>query len=58
MAIELLEAAVIRAEGHGRSNVLIKDVKPSEARNAALEPNLVDDLRITRSLSSSGSAGV
>ncbi|MEC8351913.1 MAG: hypothetical protein VXZ65_01675, partial [Candidatus Thermoplasmatota archaeon] len=44
MAIELLEAAVIRAEGHGRSNVLVKDVKPSEARNAALEPNLVDDL--------------
>ena len=44
MAIELLEAAVIRAEGDGRSNVLIKDVKPSEARNAALEPNLVDDL--------------
>ena len=44
MVIELLEAAVIRAEGEGRSNVLVHVVRPSEMRSSSLEPNLVDDL--------------
>ena len=44
LAIELLEASVIRAEGDGRSEVSISDVKPSEVRISSLEPNTVDGL--------------
>jgi len=44
MAIELLDAAIRRAEKEGRGEVLTDDVKPSTLRNASLEPAQVDNL--------------
>ncbi len=44
MAIELLDAAIRRAEKAGRGDVLPDDVRPSTLRKASLEPAQVDDL--------------
>ena len=44
LAIELLEAAVRRAEKAGRGDVLSEDVKPSTRRAAAIEPSQVHEL--------------
>jgi cell division control protein 6 len=44
IAIELLEAAVRRAEKSGRGEVTIEDVLPSTLRSASLEPSQVDSL--------------
>ena len=44
LAIELLEAAIRRAEKDGRGDVLVEDVRPSTLRGAAVEPSQVDNL--------------
>ena len=44
LAIELLEAAVRRAEKDGRGDVLVEDVRPSTLRAASVEPSQVDNL--------------
>ena len=44
LAIELLEAAIIRAEKEGKGEVGIEDIHPSKIRSASVEPNQVDDL--------------
>ena len=44
LAIELLEAAVRRAEKAGRGDVLVEDVRPSTLRAASVEPSQVDNL--------------
>ena len=44
MAIELLDAAIRRAEKAGRGDVLPEDVRPSTLRKASLEPAQVDNL--------------
>lgn len=44
LAIELLEAAVRRAEKDGRGEVLPDDVLPSTVRVASIEPSQVDQL--------------
>ncbi|MBP50551.1 MAG: hypothetical protein CMA68_00490 [Euryarchaeota archaeon] len=44
LAIELLEAAVRRAEEAGRGEVLLEDVMPSTIRTASLEPSQIDVL--------------
>jgi cell division control protein 6 len=44
LAIELLEAAIRRAEMEGRGDVLVEDVRPSTLRGASVEPNQVDNL--------------
>ena len=44
LAIELLEAAVRRAEKEGRGDVLVEDVRPSTLRAASVEPSQVDNL--------------
>jgi len=44
LAIELLEAAVRRAEMEGRGEVNIGDVMPSTLRTASVEPSQVDSL--------------
>jgi len=44
LAIELLEAAVRRAEMDGRGEVTLGDVMPSTIRSASVEPSQVDSL--------------
>lgn len=44
LAIELLEAAVRRAEMDGRGEVTLSDVMPSTIRSASVEPSQVDSL--------------
>ena len=44
LAIELLEAAVRRAEKAGRGDVLVEDVRPSTLRATSVEPSQVDNL--------------
>ncbi len=44
LAIELLEAAIRRAEKAGRGDVLVEDVRPSTLRAASVEPSQVDNL--------------
>ena len=44
LSIELLEAAIRRAEVDGRDEVLIKDIEPSEFRVTSIEPSQVDIL--------------
>ena len=44
LAIELLEAAVRRAEKAGRGDVLVEDVWPSTLRATSVEPSQVDNL--------------
>ena len=44
LAIELLEAAVRRAEKDGRGDVLVEDVRPSTLRAASGEPSQGDNL--------------
>ena len=44
LAIELLEAAVRRAEKAGRGDVLTEDVRPSTRRAATIEPSQVHEL--------------
>ena len=44
LAIELLEAAIRRAEKDGRGDVLVEDVRPSALRGASVEPSQVDNL--------------
>jgi|TARA_B100002052_G_scaffold65120_1_gene58333 cell division control protein 6 len=44
LAIELLEAAIIRVEKDGRGDVLAEDVRPSTLRAASVEPSQVDEL--------------
>tara|TARA_A100001037_G_scaffold73291_1_gene65602 strand:+ start:446 stop:1666 length:1221 start_codon:yes stop_codon:yes gene_type:complete len=44
LAIELLEAAIIRVEKDGRGEVLAEDVHPSTLRAASVEPSQVDEL--------------
>ena len=44
LAIELLEAAIIRVEKEGRGEVLAEDVRPSTLRAASVEPSQVDEL--------------
>ena len=44
LAIELLEAAVRRAEKDGSGDVLVEDVRPSTLRAASVEPSQVDNL--------------
>ena len=44
LAIELLEAAIIRAEREGKGQVETGDIHPSKMRSASVEPNQVDDL--------------
>ena len=44
LAIELLEAAVRRAEKDGRGDVLVEDVRPSTLRATSVEPSQVDNL--------------
>jgi len=50
MAIELLDAAIRRAEKAGRGDVLPEDVRPSTLRKASLEPAQVDNLSIHQKL--------
>ena len=44
LAIELLEAAVRRAEMDGRGEVALSDVMPSTIRSASVEPSQIDSL--------------
>ena len=44
LSIELLEAAIRRAEVDGRDEVLIEDIEPSEFRVTSIEPSQVDIL--------------
>ena len=44
LAIELLEAAIIRVEKDGRGEVLAEDVHPGTLRAASVEPSQVDEL--------------
>ena len=44
LSIELLEAAIRRAEVDGRDEVLIGDIEPSEFRVTSIEPSQVDIL--------------
>ena len=44
LAIELLEAAIIRVEKDGRGEVLAQDVRPSTLRAASVEPSQIDEL--------------
>ena len=44
VAIELLEAAIRRAEKDGRGNVVVSDVQPSVQREASVEPSQVNRL--------------
>ncbi len=44
LAIELLEAAIRRAEKDGRGDVMVEDVRPSTLRAASVEPSQVDNL--------------
>ena len=44
LAIELLEAAIRRAEKEGRGDVLVEDVRPSTMRTSSIEPSQVDGL--------------
>ena len=50
LAIELLEAAVRRAEMNGRGEVALNDVMPSNIRSASVEPSQVDSLSLIRNL--------
>tara|TARA_B100000401_G_scaffold278314_1_gene190009 strand:- start:494 stop:1675 length:1182 start_codon:yes stop_codon:yes gene_type:complete len=44
MAIELLEAAIARAEKDGRSKLILEDVRPSENTSASIEPSVIHEL--------------
>ena len=44
LSIELLEAAIRRAEISGRDEVLVEDIEPSEFRVTSIEPSQVDIL--------------
>ena len=44
LAIELLEAAIARAEKDGRSKLTLEDVKPSENKSASIEPSIIHEL--------------
>ena len=44
LAIELLEAAIRRAEKDGRGDVLVEDVSPSTLRTSSIEPSQIDGL--------------
>jgi len=44
LAIELLEAAIARAEKDGRSSLMLEDVRPSENKKAAIEPSIIHEL--------------
>ncbi len=50
MAIELLEAAIRRAEKKGRGEVLPEDVRPSKLRDSSVEPSQVDVLGVHQKL--------
>ena len=50
MAIELLEAAIRRAEKDGRAEVLVEDVHPSRLRVASVEPSQVHGLSLHQKL--------
>ena len=50
MALELLEAAIRRAEKDGRNEVTEGDVQPSSIRKASVEPSQVDDLSVHQKL--------
>ena len=45
LAIELLEAAIARAEKDGRSKLKLEDIKPSENKSASIEPSIIHELR-------------
>tara|TARA_B100001175_G_C19502960_1_gene639219 strand:+ start:1571 stop:2746 length:1176 start_codon:yes stop_codon:yes gene_type:complete len=50
LSIELLEAAIRRAEMDGRGEVSVNDVMPSTIRAASVEPSQVDTLSIHQKL--------
>ena len=44
MAIELLEAAISRAEKDGRGELILEDVRPSDNQSASIEPSIIHEL--------------